>query len=232
MSEIVESQKDVENEINRIAKLAIENSKLIAAQKGLFVNSALGELRRKLRDLGRLREFIEIQKNASGPLSYLQTFDRQKLILSQYEGNDDLPDDVPISSDIHVVGSLQVEAGPESEPTKRKLLYDPTSPIKSNIPPSSSKGNLQDSNSPPSQSESVIKKQSQKQREHPVKERSKGIKTRLSDTSIQANEIDDDYPKSVKIIPNIQSLLSIAKKKEQKTLQKGLNSIFHLLKEA
>jgi len=132
---ILENAQNVEQEIMRIAKAAIEKSKILAGEKALVVRSSKRELERKLEELNNISRFISIQKSATGPLAFLRAFDRHSMIVANIQGNNDLPLDIKVDGDLGVYGNIEVAPASDGKPIARLPSQKSFTNIQSPVPP-------------------------------------------------------------------------------------------------
>lgn len=116
---ILKNQKDVEEEINRIAQAAIAKTREMAGEKALVIRSNKTELLRKKNELNNLKKFIEIQRDVSNSLTFLKTFDRHEGIIYTLRKTNDIPLDLTVEGDLCVFGNLTVEPAKSQSNTKK-----------------------------------------------------------------------------------------------------------------
>ncbi|EAY18639.1 B-box zinc finger family protein [Trichomonas vaginalis G3] len=105
---IMQNERDVEQEIMRLANAAIERAKQLSSEKALIVRSVKTELQRKTKELDVLAKFIGVQKKYAGPLAFLSAFDRHSMAVANLQGTEDLPEDLTVEADLCVYGKLDV----------------------------------------------------------------------------------------------------------------------------
>jgi hypothetical protein len=143
--------------IEEIARRAIEQAKLLGGKKLLLVRSVRTELERKDSELDAMMKSLQMHRQHSGPLAFLQAFHRQNLMATALQEltkkdneqeSSDLPLELTVRGDLQVHGRLRVdsEVPSPSRPLTRAnekeeeeeiaeeppLLYpkSPTSPMK------------------------------------------------------------------------------------------------------
>ena len=102
------NEEEVEQEIMRLATIAIRRLKELSGEKALIVRSAKTELERKEAELETLAKFISIHKSSSGPLAFLRSFDRHAMLVSSMQETNDLPADIKVEADLTVFGNVDV----------------------------------------------------------------------------------------------------------------------------
>lgn len=128
---ILQNERDVEQEIMRLANAAIERAKQLAGEKMLIVRSAKTELARKNKELDILAKFIDVQKKYAGPLAFLSAFDRHSMVVANMRGTEDLPEDITVEADLTVFGKLDVcpSSTKPSRPVRESLSALRENPI-------------------------------------------------------------------------------------------------------
>ena len=132
LQSIVANEKNVEEEIMRIARAAIEQAHLLAGEKALIVRSARTELMRKKDELNSVTKFISAQKSQGGVLSFIKAYDRHCGLVSAFKGTADIPSDTEMDGDMCVHGGLDVTSGDKRSPKKSapRLSPEPVKPSK------------------------------------------------------------------------------------------------------
>jgi hypothetical protein len=128
LNSVLTNGRDVEEEIMSIARAAIERAKMIASERALALRSAQTELARKRNETERLGQFLARHRDSIGPLAFLRAFDRYVLIVQQFQGTADLSGNVPIDTDLRVVGELEISSTqrePNRTPSRRERIPEP-----------------------------------------------------------------------------------------------------------
>ena len=107
---ILQNCANVEEEIMRLASIAIEESKQKSGDKILLINSAQTELKRKKNELLLNANFLDTQKNSVGPLAFLKAFSRHNKISAELNKLDDIQPEVQAEADLCVFGSIEVKS--------------------------------------------------------------------------------------------------------------------------
>ena len=106
---IASNAESVEEEIKRIANVAIDHVKSLAGDKALLVRSVKTELERKLNEINQLTKFIDAHKKTAGPLAFIQAYDRHSMLVGDMQTTKDLPNEITVMADLSVSGSIEVE---------------------------------------------------------------------------------------------------------------------------
>ena len=102
---VVANEKDVEDEVMRIARTVIENAKMLAGERALLLRSMKTELERKKEELKGACEMLECHKAHSEQVLFVQAFDRYRMMV---KGMKDIQRGIDIDGDLFVHGYLDV----------------------------------------------------------------------------------------------------------------------------
>lgn len=108
LEQITNNQKEIEEEIQKMAEAAIKRARELAGDKALIVKSVKCELERKKKELDDLAQSIQIQKKTAGPLTFLRSFDRHSMLVGSMQNVNDLPPDLRVNANIAVFGNIDV----------------------------------------------------------------------------------------------------------------------------
>ena len=120
IDEIQENQKNIEEEIMRIAMKAIQEARLKSCAVANEVKSAQQEYIRKLDELKRQRDLLNNYRDHGEPLPFLQAAYRNLLIEETIIDHKDLPEPLTQKGNLIVYGRLDVQPPkiPESQAAK------------------------------------------------------------------------------------------------------------------
>ena len=106
---VVANEKDVEDEVMRIAHTVIENAKMLAGERALLLRSMRTELERKKDELKGVCEMLECHRAHSEQVLFVQAFDRYRVIVKGMKDNDgDIQREIDVDGDLFVHGHLDV----------------------------------------------------------------------------------------------------------------------------
>ena len=124
---IVVNEKNVEEEIMRIAKAAIEQAQHLAGEKALIIRSSRTELTRKKEEISAITKFISAQKAQGGVLSFIKAYDRHCALVNAFKSTSDVPAEGDMEGDLCVHGSLDVSSGDKRAPRRVSPQLSPDS---------------------------------------------------------------------------------------------------------
>jgi hypothetical protein len=125
--DVLENADGVIDEINRARQRAIEKARELAGWRFCAVRSVKYELLRKEGELDAMRVSLGVHKDRSGPIGFLQAFNRQNLMAAalqeqtrkEREGeSSDLPLEMTVRGDLTLAGRLRVHEPVPGSPTK------------------------------------------------------------------------------------------------------------------
>ena len=106
MQEIIDNTEAVEKEIQRIADEAISSLRKQAQDRAIIVKSAKLELQRKLAELQRQKEFIQIIDETAEPKDFIGYYACARNHEEEMQIGKDLPHPLADNGDLAVYGKL------------------------------------------------------------------------------------------------------------------------------
>ena len=131
LDEIQENQKNIEEEIMRIAMKAIQEARLKSCAVANEVKSARLEYIRKQEELRVQRELLNDYRDHGEPLPFLQAAYRNTCIEQTVEDNGDLPEPLTQKGNLIVYGRLDVQPPKMPESHTPKAVKDRALPAES-----------------------------------------------------------------------------------------------------
>jgi len=108
--DIKQNAKTIETRILKMAEEAIKSLRHQVGEKLLSVKSVRDELERKMCELDKHIEMVQLHKDLSNPIAFLQAYDvNNDIVTHEMKNNDDLPLDLWVQGDLALVGSLDVK---------------------------------------------------------------------------------------------------------------------------
>lgn len=120
---IVANEKDVEEEVMRIANSVIEKARLLAGERALLLRSMRTELDRKMEEVNGILDILQQHKSDSGEVGFVKAYGRYRNLVEELE---DVDGEVEVEGDLFLHGSLDVSYNAITASTKRKVDEETT----------------------------------------------------------------------------------------------------------
>lgn len=105
---VVNSTKEIEEEIMRIANVAITRARALAGEKALLIRSQRTELLRKKEEIITAKKFLATQRANAGPLAFIKINDMHKKYINGLRKTDDIVKDIDAELNIYITGGIEV----------------------------------------------------------------------------------------------------------------------------